>query len=161
MVCIKGLNTFYSLIGNWLRDHTSWASSGIGVKIKSLPKNFWSSVLNFTTSRYTLLFSFSEIYIAYVISYEWSRSVIIPLHTCIFPTHFSSPFGCLDQRVLLEPLCPLWCFQHKVCAELDKGCRVHHYSFISGLCSRSTFGTIACLSLWWDPSFGWHYVISY
>ena len=80
------LDTLYSLLENWLRDHTSWALSGIGVKIKSLPKNFWSSVLNFTTSRYSLLFSYSEIYIAHVIYYEWSRSVIIPLRTSIFPT---------------------------------------------------------------------------
>ena len=28
------LDILYSLIGNWLRDNTSWASSGIGVKIK-------------------------------------------------------------------------------------------------------------------------------
>ena len=64
-----------SLIGNWLRDHISWALSGIGVKIKSLPKNFWSSVLNFTTPRYAFLFSNSETYIVHVINCEWSRSV--------------------------------------------------------------------------------------
>ena len=64
-----------SLIGNWLRDHTSWALSGIGVKIKSLPKNFWSSVLNFTTSRYAFLFSNSETYIVHVINCEWNRFV--------------------------------------------------------------------------------------
>ena len=85
MVLMWVLDTLYSLIGNWLRDHTSWALSGIGVKIKSLPKNFWSSILNFTTSRYSLLFSYSEIYIAHVIYYEWSRSIIISLRTCIFP----------------------------------------------------------------------------
>ena len=32
-------------------------------------------VLNFTTSRYTLLFLYSEIYVAYVINCEWSRFV--------------------------------------------------------------------------------------
>ena len=51
---------------NWLRDHTSWAISGIGVKIKSVLKNFWSSVLKFTTPRYTLLFLNSETYIVHV-----------------------------------------------------------------------------------------------
>ena len=60
---------------NWLRDHTSWASSGIGVKIKSVLKNFWSLVLNFTALRYTLLFLYSETYIAHVINCEWNRSV--------------------------------------------------------------------------------------
>ena len=93
MVCIRVLDTLYSLLGNWLRDHTSWASSGIGVKIKSLPKNFWSSVLNFTISRYTLLFSYLEIYIAHVIYYEWSRSIIIPLCTCIFPSELALELG--------------------------------------------------------------------
>ena len=38
--------------------------------------------------------------------------------------HFSSPSGCFDQRVLLEPLCPLHFIQHSVCEELDKGRRV-------------------------------------
>ena len=56
------LDTLYSLLRNWLRDHTSCVSSGIGVKIKSLPKNFWSLVLNFTTPRHAFLFSYSEIY---------------------------------------------------------------------------------------------------
>ena len=65
---------------NWLRDHTSWASSGIGVKIKSVPKNFWSLVLNFTASRYTFLFLNSKTYIVHVINCEWSRSVNFPLH---------------------------------------------------------------------------------
>ena len=59
-----------------LRDHTSWASRGIGVKIESLPKNIWSSVLNFTTSRYAFLFSNSETYIVHVINYEWNWFVI-------------------------------------------------------------------------------------
>ena len=58
---------FILSLENWLRDHTSWASSGIGVKIKSLPKNFWSSILNFTAPRYTFLFSNFENYIAHVI----------------------------------------------------------------------------------------------
>ena len=89
------LDTLYSLLENWLRDHTSWALTGIGVKIKSLSKNFWSSVLNFTTSRYSLLFSYSEIYIAHVIYYEWSRSVIIPLRTCIFPSMRSYCVWCV------------------------------------------------------------------
>ena len=31
---------YYSPFGNWLRDHTSWALSGIGVKIKSVPRYF-------------------------------------------------------------------------------------------------------------------------
>ena len=53
--CIRVLDTLYSLLGNWLRDHTSWALSGIGVKIKSLPKNFWSLVLNFTTPKVRIL----------------------------------------------------------------------------------------------------------
>ena len=85
MVCMWVLDILYSLLGNWLRDHTSWALSGIGVKIKSLPKNFWSLVLNFTTPRYAFLFSNSETYIAHVIYCKWSRSIIFPLCTCIFP----------------------------------------------------------------------------
>ena len=84
---------FYSLLGNWLRDHTSWASSEIGVKIKSLPKNFWSSVFNFTTLRYAFLFLNFETYIVHVINCEWSKSVnfsaayvLYAIQTCIFPT---------------------------------------------------------------------------
>ena len=91
MVCIWVLDTHYSLLGNWLRDHTSWVLSGIGVKIKSFPKNFWSSVLNFTTPRYAFLFSNSETYIVHVINCEWSRSVnfsvayvLYAIQTCIF-----------------------------------------------------------------------------
>ena len=80
------LDTLYSLLGNWLRDHTSWALSGIGVKIKSFLKCFFLQFLNFTALRYTVLFSYSKIYIAYVIYYEWSRSIIFPLCTCIFPS---------------------------------------------------------------------------
>ena len=86
------LDTLYSLLGNWLRDHTCWALSGIGVKIKSLRKNFWSSVLNFTTPRYAFLFSNSETYIVHVINFEWSRSVnfstayvLYAIRTFIFP----------------------------------------------------------------------------
>ena len=93
MVCIRVLDTLYSLLGNWLRDHASWALSGIGVKIKSLPKNFWSSVFNFTTLRYAFLFSNFETYIVHVINCEWSRSVnfsaayvLYAIQTCIFPT---------------------------------------------------------------------------
>ena len=91
MVCMWVLDTHYSLLGNWLRDHTSWVLSGIGVKIKSLPKNFWFSVLNFTTPRYAFLFSNSETYIVNVINCEWSRSinfsaayVLYAIQTCIF-----------------------------------------------------------------------------
>ena len=65
---------------NWLRDHTSWTSSGIGVKIKSILKNFWSLVLKFTTTRYILLFLYSEIYIVHIINCEWNRSVNFLLH---------------------------------------------------------------------------------
>ena len=93
MVCIRVLDTLYSLLGNWLKDHASWALSGIGVKIKSLPKNFWSSVFNFTTLRYAFLFSNFETYIVHVINCEWSRSVnfsaahvLYAIQTCIFPT---------------------------------------------------------------------------
>ena len=75
MVFMWVLDPLYSLLGNWLKDHTSWASSGIGVKIISFPKNFWSLVLNFTTPRYAFLFSNSETYIVHVIIFEWSRSV--------------------------------------------------------------------------------------
>ena len=78
------LDTLYSLLRNWLRDHTSWTSSGIGVKIKSLPKNFWSSVLNFIAPRYAFLFSNFETYIAHVIIFKWSRSVNFSLRACIF-----------------------------------------------------------------------------
>ena len=91
MVCMWVLDTHYSLLGNWLRDYTSWALSGIGVKIKSLPKNFWSLVLNFSTPRYAFLFSNSETYIVHVINCEWSRSinfsvayVLYVMQTCIF-----------------------------------------------------------------------------
>ena len=79
------LDTLYSLLGNWLRDHTSWASSGIGVKIKSLPKNFWSLVLNFTAPRYAFLFSNSETLHMLSFSNEID-SFFFPLHTSIFPT---------------------------------------------------------------------------
>ena len=51
---------------NWLRNHISWALSGIGVKIKSFLKCFFLQFLNFTALRYTVLFSYSKIYIAYV-----------------------------------------------------------------------------------------------
>ena len=93
MVCIRVLDTLYSLLGNWLRDHASWALSGIGVKIKSLPKNFWSSVFNFTIPRYAFLFLNFETYIVHVINCEWSKSVnffaayvLYAIQTCIFPT---------------------------------------------------------------------------
>ena len=85
------LDTFYSLLGNWLRDHTSWTSSGIRVKIKSLSNKFWSSVLNFTAPRYAFFFLNSETYIVHVINYKWSRSVNFPLCTCIFSN--SKPVG--------------------------------------------------------------------
>ena len=85
MVFMWVLETLYSLIGNWLRDHTSWALSGIGVKIKSFPKNFWSSFLNFTASRYGFFFSNSETYIVHVINCEVD-SLIFPLHNMYFPS---------------------------------------------------------------------------
>ena len=117
MVCMWVLDTHYSLIGNWLRDHTSWVLSGIGVKIKSLLKNFWFSVLNFTTPRYAFLFSNSETYIVHVINCEWSRSinfsaayVLYAIQTCIFqqkkiqirseskPTTISTPQKLQEQN---------------------------------------------------------------
>ena len=67
-------------IYNWLRDYTSWASSGIGVNINSVLKKFWSLVLNFTAPRYTLLFLYSKTYITHVINCEWSRFVNFLLH---------------------------------------------------------------------------------
>ena len=65
---------------NWLRGHTSWASSRIEVKIKSIHKNFWSLVLNFTTPRCILLFLNSKTYIVHIINCERSRSVNFPLY---------------------------------------------------------------------------------
>ena len=63
MVCMWVLDTFlFSLEHthiNWLRDHTSWASSGFGMKIKSIPKYFKSLVLNFITPRYIILYMLS------------------------------------------------------------------------------------------------------
>ena len=50
------------------------------------------------------------------------------------------------QTFLSTPMIPT-----QVCDELDKGWKVHHYSFSSGVYSWGTFGTTACLSLWWDP----------
>ena len=84
---MRVLDTLYSLLGNWLRDHTFWALGEIGVKIKSVPKYFWSSILNFTVPRYAFFFLNSKIYIVHVINYEWSRSVNFPLRTCIFPSN--------------------------------------------------------------------------
>ena len=82
------VNVGHSLFSHWkLIERPHILGVELEWRIKSLPKNFWSSVLNFTTPRYTLLFSYSKIYIAYVIYYEWSRSVIILLRTCIFPAH--------------------------------------------------------------------------
>ena len=69
------------------------------MKIKSLPKNFWSSVLNFTTPRYAFLFSNSKTYIVHVINFEWSRfvnfsaaNVLYMIQTCIFPTWYKHVF---------------------------------------------------------------------
>ena len=82
----------YSLLGNWLRDHTFWALGEIGVKIKSVPKYFWSSILNFTAPRYAFLFLNSEIYIVHVINCEWSRSVNFPLRMfCMWYKHVFFP----------------------------------------------------------------------
>ena len=65
---------------NRLRNHTSWASNGIGVKIENVLKNFWSLVLKFTIPRYTLLFINYETYLVHVINCEWNRFVNFPLH---------------------------------------------------------------------------------
>ena len=65
----------YSLLRNWLRGHTSWVSSGIGVKIKVFPSNSNLLFLNFTASRYAFMFLNSKNYIIHVIDCEWSRSI--------------------------------------------------------------------------------------
>ena len=99
---------FYFLLGNWLRDHTSWASSRIGLKIKSFLKCFLSSgFLNFIESKYAFLLLNSEIYIVYVIIYEWSRSVnfsatyvLYAIQTCIFPTTRTCP-----RKLYLQEQC--------------------------------------------------------
>ena len=91
MVFMWLLDTLYSLLENWLRDHISWTLSRIWVKIKSLFKNFWYSILNFTTPRYEFLFSNLETCIVHVINCKWSRSVnfsaayvLYVIQTCIF-----------------------------------------------------------------------------
>ena len=81
------------------RPH-SLGTSGIKVKIKSVLKNFWSLVLNFTAPRYTLLFLYSKIYIVHVLNCEWSRSVNFSLRMfCMWYKHF---FLALVDTIALE-----------------------------------------------------------
>ena len=67
---------------DWLRDHTFWAPCGTKMKIKSVPKYFWSFVLNFTAPRYTILFLNSKIYIMHVINHEWNKSMFVASVVC-------------------------------------------------------------------------------
>ena len=60
----------YSPFGNWLRDHTSWASSGIGVKIKSVPSTSNLLFSNFTAKIYAFLFLNSKTDIVHIINCE-------------------------------------------------------------------------------------------
>ena len=75
----------HSLILPWMHTYKLieklhfLGTSGIGVKIKSVLKYFWSLILNFITKRYTLLFLYFEIYVVHVINCEWSRFVNFPL----------------------------------------------------------------------------------
>ena len=70
------------------------------MKIKSVPKYFWSLVLNFTTPRYALLFLNSEIYIMHVINHEWSRSIHILLRVFVWDTNLL--FHVFFQQLVLE-----------------------------------------------------------
>ena len=72
----------------WLRDHTSSALMELEWRLKVFPV-LTIFVLKFITPRYTLSFSYSEIYIAQVIYHEWSRSVIFLLCICIFPSEWN------------------------------------------------------------------------
>ena len=66
------------------------------MKIKIIPKYFWSFVLNFTAPRYTILFLNSEIYIVHVINHEWNRSIFFASAVCVLyeiQTRFSERLG--------------------------------------------------------------------
>ena len=93
MVGMWVLDTLYSLLGNWLRDHTSWALVELEWRLKVFPSTSNILVLNFTAPKYTFFFLNSETYIIHVINCEWSRFVnfsiayvLYAIQTCIFPT---------------------------------------------------------------------------
>ena len=95
--CGECWTLFYSLIGNWLKYHTSWVLSGIGMKIKSFPNTSNLLVLNFTAPRYAFYSLFYNLRL-HVIFNEWSRSVFVASVMCFvydtkpdIPTQHSSP----------------------------------------------------------------------
>ena len=99
-------------------------TSGIGVKIESVLKNFWSLVLNSTIPRYTLLFLYSEIYIIHVINCEWSRSI-----------NFLLRMSCMRYKHVFFQ-------QHAVHSTCDASTRTHLYRD-SSTCAQTS---LKCIS---------------
>ena len=92
---------------------TDWKTTLLGHKVElewrlKVPKYFWSFVLNFTASRYAILFLNSEIYMVHI-NHEWNRSMFVASIVCFawdikpdFPTPKS--FKLLLQRGSTEPI---------------------------------------------------------
>ena len=104
---------FYSPL-NWLRDHTSWALVELEWRLKVFPSAS-DLCFEFTTSRYAFLFLNSEIYIVYVINYEWSRSistayVSYEIQTMFFQ-HISSSI--MGGSTCAANSCHLWAYSQK------------------------------------------------
>ena len=69
----------------WLRDHTSWALMELEWRLKVFPV-LTIFVLKFITPRYTLLFSYSEIYKYMLSILNEVHPLFFLLRTCIFPS---------------------------------------------------------------------------
>ena len=69
----------------WLRDHTSWALVELEWRLKVFLNAYNLFFEIHHTKVHSLVLIFWNLQ-AHVIYYEWSRSVIFPLRTCIFPS---------------------------------------------------------------------------
>ena len=69
----------------WLRNHTFWALVELGWRLKVFPSANNLCFEFHHTKVHSLVLIFWNLQ-AHVIYYEWSRYVIFPLRTCIFPS---------------------------------------------------------------------------
>ena len=84
----EGLSLRINVQKNWLRDHTSWALCGIGMKIKGILKScFWISLHQGTPScslflklRNSMLSHMNEVdpCVAFAMGFVWDEKLVFP-----------------------------------------------------------------------------------
>ena len=126
----------------WFKDHTSWALVELECRLKVFPSAYNLCFETHHTKVHSLVLIFWNLQ-AHVIYYEWSKSVIFPLRTCIFPSVCTCVGPMWQFKHVLRYFYMCSCIFHLCCALLHAKCL-----------TKCSSDILCCIGLKWVPMLG-------